>query len=248
MTEQLLTMQRQIAAVKLQWVIVPWLVTLMALIWQHQFFTGWVLIPFILSIAMTNNYLIARQRAKKIQKINDLRIDAIFWQPLQQQYPHISLKQRRLIEQGFKDYLALHAMQKRAFAMPSHAVDALWHAMLTFPDRYDKLCKDTIGRTLTHRPFPPNPSPADVTAQQNQLLEAWRYSCMLHNLNPRNTSSLPRLFAIDAALLWAGGQTFDLQQIRTQFAEYLRDQSSSSSCGSSGSGCSSCSSCGGGGD
>lgn len=243
MTEQLLAMQRDIAIIKLKWVMVPWLVTLLALIWQHQFFTGWVLIPFILSIAVTNNYLVAQQRAKKIQKINDLRIDAIFWQPLQQQYPHISLKQRRLIEQGFKDYLALHVMQKRAFAMPSHAVDALWHAMLTFPDRYEKLCKDAIGRTLTHRPHSPNPSASEAAEQQKQLLEAWRYSCMLHQLNPRNTGSLPRLFAIDAALLWSGGQMHDLQQMCSQFARSLSDQSSSSSsCGSS------CSSCGGGGD
>ncbi len=241
MTEQLLNMQRQVAEIKLKWVIVPWLVTLAACIWQHQFFTGWVLIPFILSIAVTNNYQVARQRAKKIQQINDLRIDAIFWQPLQQQYPHISLKQRRLIEQGFKDYLALHVMQKRAFAMPSHAVDALWHAMLTFPDRYDKLCKDTLGRPLVHRPYTPNPSSTDAAEQEKQLLEAWRYSCMLHGFDPRNASSLPRLFAIDAALAWAGGQTFDLQQLGTKYAEYLRDQSSSSSCGSSG-----CSSCGGG--
>lgn len=245
MTEQLLNMQRQVAEIKLKWVMAPWLVTLAALIWQHQFFTGWVLIPFILSIAVTSNYMVAQQRAKRLQKINDLRIDAIFWQPLQQQYPQLSLKQRRLIEQGFKDYLALHAMQNRAFAMPSHAVDALWHAMLTFPDRYDKLCKDTIGKPLIHRPYVPNASTADAAEQEKQLLEAWRYSCMLHGFDPRNASSLPRLFAIDAALAWSGGQIFDLQQLRTQYAEYLRDQSSSSSsCGSN----SSCSSCGGGGD
>jgi hypothetical protein len=30
-------------------------------------------------------------------------------------------------------------MQKQAYAMPSHAVDALWHVMLEYPDQYQKI-------------------------------------------------------------------------------------------------------------
>ena len=121
--------------------------------------------------------------------------------------------------------------------MPSHAVDALWHVMLEYPIQYQYLCKQTIGRTLHHSPYEATTKPEE---QAQQLFEAWKYSCMLHGYNPRNTMQLPRLFAIDQALAWENGQLFELEQMTKDFAKYMQDQSSSSSsCGSS------CSSCGG---
>ena len=163
----------------------------------------------------------------------------LFWNKLKQQYPELSLKQRRLIELGFKDYLALHVMQKQAYAMPSHAVDALWHVMLQYPIQYQQLCEQTIGRTLNHSPYDGTTRPEE---QAKQLFEAWKYSCMLHGYNPRNTMQLPRLFVVDQVLGWEHGQSFELAQMTKDFAKYMQSQSSSSSCGSS------CSSCGGGGD
>ena len=131
-------------------------------------------------------------------------------------------------------------MQKQAYAMPSHAVDALWHVMLQYPIQYQQLCEQTIGRTLNHSPYDGTTRPEE---QVKQLFEAWKYSCMLHGYNPSNTMQLPRLFAVDQVLGWENGQSFELAQMTKDFAKYMQDQSSSSSsCGSS------CSSCGGGGD
>lgn len=238
--DALIQLKRHQPHIKIRWIILPILVLLLMYSWQQQIFTAWVLLPLIWTIIVLNHVLIAKTRRNKLEKIEQLNIDPIFWNKLKQQYPELSLKQRRLIELGFKDYLALHVMQKQAYAMPSHAVDALWHVMLQYPKHYQQLCEQTIGRTLQHQPYDANITAAD---QNKQLFESWRISCQLHGFNPRNTSQLPRLFAIDQALNWQGGQDFELQGMTQEFAKYLSSQSnSSSSCGSS------CSSCGGGGD
>lgn len=238
--DALIQLKRHQPHIKIRWIMFPLIILLLMYAWQQQFFTGWVLIPFIWTIIVGNNALIARTRRKKLQQIDQLKIDAIFWNRLRQQHPELDSKQKRLIELGFKDYLGLHAMQQQAYAMPSHAVDALWHVMLEFPQQYQQLCQQTLGRTLNHQPYDQN---IKVEEQGRQLLEAWRYSCMLHDYHPRNTTQMPRLFAIDQALNWNNGQYFELEQMTRDYAKYLQDQSSSSSsCGSS------CSSCGGGGD
>jgi len=221
MLDALLKLKRQQPMIKTRWIMLPILVLLIMYSWQQQFFTAWVLIPFIWTVIVVNQALITRTRRDKLERIEQLKIDPMFWNKLKQQYPELSLKQRRLIEFGFKDYLALHVMQKQAYAMPSHAVDALWHVMLQYPT-YDG----------TTRP----------EEQAKQLFEAWKYSCMLHGYNPRNTMQLPRLFVVDQVLGWEHGQSFELAQMTKDFAKYMQSQSSSSSCGSS------CSSCGGGGD
>ncbi|MCL5767122.1 hypothetical protein [Acinetobacter sp. ANC5681] len=237
MLNALLKLERQQPMIKTRWIMLPILVLLLMYSWQQQIFTAWVLLPLIWTIIVLNHVLIAKTRRNKLEKIEQLNIDPIFWNKLKQQYPELSLKQRRLIELGFKDYLALHVMQKQAYTMPSHAVDALWHVMLQYPIQYQYLCKQTIGRTLHHSPYDAGIKPEE---QARQLFEAWKYSCMLHGYNPRNTIQLPRLFAIDQALGWKNGQLFELEQMTKDFAKYMQDQSSSSSsCGSS------CSSCGG---
>lgn len=237
MLNALLKLERQQPMIKTRWIMLPILVLLLMYSWQQQIFTAWVLLPLIWTIIVLNHVLIAKTRRNKLEKIEQLNIDSIFWNKLKQQYPELSLKQRRLIELGFKDYLALHVMQKQAYTMPSHAVDALWHVLLQYPIQYQYLCKQTIGRTLNHSPYEATTKPEE---QARQLFEAWKYSCMLHGYNPRNTMQLPRLFAIDQALALENGQLFELEQMTKDFAKYMQDQSSSSSsCGSS------CSSCGG---
>lgn len=239
MLDALLKLKRQQPMIKTRWIMLPILILLVMYSWQQQFFTAWVLLPFIWTVIVVNQALIARMRRDKLERIEQLKIDPMFWNKLKQQYPELSLKQRRLIELGFKDYLALHVMQKQAYAMPSHAVDALWHVMLQYPIQYQQLCEQTIGRTLNHSPYDGTTRPEE---QAKQLFEAWKYSCMLHEYNPRNTMQLPRLFAVDQVLGWGHGQSFELAQMTKDFAKYMQSQSSSSSCGSS------CSSCGGGGD
>jgi hypothetical protein len=233
----LIQLKYQVPTIKIKWIVLPILILLIMYSWQQRVLTWWVLLPFIWTFIVVNHALIARSSREKLQKIEQLKIDPAVWNQLRQQYPELSIKQRRLIELGFKDYLAVHAMQKQAYAMPSNAVDALWHVLLEHPIQYQQLCQQTIGRKLEHHPYDTNLKPEE---RSKQMLETWRFSCMLHDYHPRNTAQLPRLFAIDQALNWQDGQYFEVEQMTKDFAKYLQDQSSSSSCGSGG-----CSSCGG---
>ena len=78
MLEALLKLERQQPMIKTRWILLPLIILLLMYAWQQQFFTGWVLIPFIWTIIVVNNALIARTRRKKLQKIDELKIDAIF--------------------------------------------------------------------------------------------------------------------------------------------------------------------------
>jgi uncharacterized membrane protein YgcG len=252
MLDNLLQVNRSAPTVSLKWVFIPFVIVVLMLMWQQRFFTFWVLIPFIIFVAVGNNYLVSRQRNKKLQQLDALKIPVICLQRFKQQYPQLGLKQQRLIEKGFKDYLALHVLTKQAYAMPSKAVDALWHVMLEFPDQYEQFCQQAIGRSLTHQPYSETDT-ASQNRQRQQLMATWRTSCQLQKLNPRNTHELPRLFAIDLALVWQDGHLHDVNNLSQLYARSLQDtSSSSSSCGSSssssnddsGSGCGS--GCGGG--
>lgn len=259
MTEQLLQYQRRAPIMAIYWVMLPVGIAILFYWWQQRFWTGWVLIPAMFGFAAINIYLMARTQNKKIQRINELRFNPIFWQRFQQLYPQVSIRERRLIEQGFKDYLALHVMHRYAFAMPSHAVDALWHVMLEFPAEYEKLCQQAIGRPLTHKPYTVDENPhiqaLNQQQQQRQLFNTWNVGCKLGGFNPRNSPTLPRLFAIDNALNWGGATVFSLTALYALYDQFMRNSSSSgdssASADNSSDGCSSCSSCGscgGGGD
>ncbi|ENX32073.1 hypothetical protein F889_03973 [Acinetobacter colistiniresistens] len=242
----LLQLKRQQPMIKTRWIAVPILLLIFMYSWQQQFFSAWVILPFMWTVIVLNLALIARSKSKKLQKIDQFKFDPVFWERFRFRYPEVSLKQRQLVEAGFKDYLALHVIRKQAYAMPSHAVDALWHVMLEFPKQYQDLCKQTLGRPLHHQP---NDGSTTSKQQTQQFFEAWRVSCGLHAYQPRNTLLLPRLFAVDQVLNWQDGQYFDLELMTKDYMHYLQAQSSSSSsgCSSSSNSCSSCSSCGSGG-
>lgn len=232
---ELLRLKRQQPIIKTHWIILPFIIFGLMYAWQQQFGTAWVIIPILWCVLVINISLLTRSQRARLQKIEQLKIEPIFWNKLRQSHPELTLKQRQLIEVGFKDYLALHVMQKQAYAMPSNAVDALWHVMLEFPQQYQQLCHATLGRILNHNPYHLNTEPEQ---QQKQLFESWKISCKLHGFEPKHSAVIPRLFVIDQALGWVDGQYFDLDEMSKDYSKYQQAQSSSS-CGSS------CSSCGG---
>lgn len=236
----LLKLKREVPVMPFYWVLIPLVCMLLAYLVCDAFWTGWFLIPFMFFMASTNLYAESIRRQRCLARIDAIRLDPLFWQRFGQLYPDVGLRERRLIEQGFKDYIGLHGMNRNPYAMPSHAVDALWHVMLEFPVQYQHLCRQAIGRVLNHRPYDSN-SQDNQNDQLQQLCEAWRYSCTLNGLNPRTTTVLPRLFAIDSVLNWPDGQVYMVENMQEQYRQYLKNQSDSSSNG----GCSSCSSCGG---
>lgn len=221
----------------LLWFVVFALSSFCAYEWKQHIFTAWVIVPSLLSLLSLNQWLYVQGQHRKLKRIDQIQFSDQFWQRMHELYPYLTMPQYGLITEGFKDYLALHVLQKQAYAMPSQAVDALWHVMLEYPDRYQKLCLDSIGRVINHHPYAQDTEQCDV--EKKQLLNTWAYSCKLHDFNAVQVQQLPRLFAIDAVLGWHGGNIYDAADMMKEYKQYLKNHNSSSSCGSS------CSSCGG---
>jgi hypothetical protein len=122
--------------------------------------------------------------------------------------PELTPTQRAEVLAGLRDYFHLcRAAGRRMVAMPSQAVDDAWHEFILFTRRYDQFCRGAFGRFLHHTPAEAMASP---TAAGDGIKRAWRLACARENIDPKKPDRLPRLFAMDAALLIAGGFIYQL--------------------------------------
>ncbi|MFW1799842.1 hypothetical protein ACG9YX_07390 [Acinetobacter nematophilus] len=191
------------------------------------------------------------RRLRKVRAWNNFKIPAEVWRVFGQRHPNISTSSYPYIEEGFKDYLAIHLLRKDAYAMPSHSVDALWHILIEeFDAFYQTMCMNFLGYELIHQPHDPLPTEKQRAAQKQQLLNTWQSTCHLHGLNPEKTQILPRLFQIDGHIRWEKGLIFSLPFMIGMYSQMMSSTSdasstaTTSSCSSSTSSCSS-SSCSG---
>jgi hypothetical protein len=104
--------------------------------------------------------------------------------------------------------------QQRFVAMPSKAVDALWHKCILHTRGYEVFCRKAFGRMLHHTPaeaLPPAPlGKARNPTQHEGLRRAWRLACQDERIDPHKPKRLPLLFALDASLGIAGGYVYAL--------------------------------------
>ncbi len=210
-----------------------------------------------------------------MQELENFKFPNRIWLAFKQRHPNIRQSSYPLIEEGFKDYLAIHLWRRGAYAMPSHSVDALWHILIEeFDDFYQSMSQRFLGYELIHKPHDLQVTESQRAAQRQQLFNTWHGACALHGLNPQNTQVLARIFQVDAHVRWERGLIFSLPFMMTMYSQMMSSTSdfpqasatsscSSSSCSGSSSSsdsshshstssdssssCSSCSSCGGGG-
>lgn len=199
-----------------------------------------------------------KARLNRIKKMKDLagfKIPDYIWFAFRQRHAEISQSSYQHIEDGFKDYLALHIWQKQAYAMPSHSVDALWHLLIEeYPEFYRQMCIRFLNYELKHKPHDQTPTAAQRSSQKTQLANTWHSACHLHQLDPRNTQILPRLFQVDSHIKWEHGLIFSLPFLISMYEQMIgatsiipnesTTSSGSTSCTSSTTSCSS-SSCSG---
>ena len=117
--------------------------------------------------------------------------------------PELSLKDRVLVARALRQFfLAHHHAGYRFVSMPSQAADDLWHEFILYTKAYDAFCRKAFGRFFHH-------TPAVVLGPDRQsnagLRRAWWFACKEENINPRDPTRLPLLFAIDAKLGIADG-------------------------------------------
>jgi len=97
---------------------------------------------------------------------------------------------------------------RRNVAMPSQAVDDLWHEFILYTKNYDAFCRRAFGQFLHH-------SPAIVLNAADKpgnagLRRVWWHACLEENINPRRPTRLPLLFALDKKLAIPGGFIYAL--------------------------------------
>lgn len=125
---------------------------------------------------------------------------------LRETYPQLSGKDCDLVERGLRQFfLACQRSNRRFVAMPSRAVDAMWHEFILHTRAYQDWCDLTLGRFLHH-------TPAEVLGAQasanDGLRRAWAWACRDEAIDPRKPSRLPLLFALDAKLAIANGFSY----------------------------------------
>jgi hypothetical protein len=130
--------------------------------------------------------------------------------------PELNEIQRLEVFAGLLDYFQLaRSAGKRMVAMPSQTVDDAWHEFILFTRQYDKFCQGAFGRFLHHTPAEAMSAP---TQASEGIRRAWRLACVREKIDPQKPDRLPRLFALDATLLIAGGFVYHLDCMAAQKA------------------------------
>lgn len=130
--------------------------------------------------------------------------------------PGLALKDQQLVARALRQFfLAYLKSGCQRVAMPSQVVDDLWHEFILFTRDYQAFCQTAFGNFLHHTPAV---KMGKVKSDNEGLRRVWWFSCLEENINPRQASRLPLLFAIDHKLGIENGFLYDLDCRRTQAA------------------------------
>lgn len=155
----------------------------------------------LLGIALLISLGILWGRYRKLQREKFIR-EAPFpkglLDRLNKHYPDLALKDKLLVSRALRQYfLTYHQSGYLYVSMPSQVVDYLWHEFILYTRNYELFCKQAFGRFFHH-------TPAVVLSADKRnnagLRRAWWHACKEENINPRQATRLPLLFAIDAKL------------------------------------------------
>jgi hypothetical protein len=133
-------------------------------------------------------------------------------QSLTKTYPHLEEKDQFLVAHALRSYFLVHLRSRDGMVgMPSRAVDVLWHEFILDTKGYHAFCSKAFGDYFHHIPAG---RVAYKLSPNDGLRLTWRLACLEENIDPRNATRLPLLFAIDAKLKIPDGQIYDLEETR----------------------------------
>ena len=141
--------------------------------------------------------------AKRERYIREFVLPHGLFKKLQEKRPEVDPRHHALVARALRQFFLCHLKSGRKFvSMPSRVVDDLWHEFILYTRNYQQFCNKAFGGYMHHTPA--------VKLGRGQtddigLKRTWRYACLEENINPRASSRLPLLFAIDAKLGIAEG-------------------------------------------
>jgi hypothetical protein len=118
---------------------------------------------------------------------------------LTRKYPHFSRKETSLVSKGLRQFFMAYVKGGlKPISMPSEVVDDLWHEFILYTPSYQAFCTQAFGQFLHH-------APAVMLSQERRasnegLRRVWWQCCREENIDPRNPTRLPLLFALDVKL------------------------------------------------
>lgn len=131
-------------------------------------------------------------------------------------YPTLGDQDAVLAERALRSYFIAHLRAGQfVVAMPSRAVDALWHEFILDTRAYHAFCQEAFGGYFHHIPTG-KMTPGRMSDMA--MWRIWRLSCRGENLDPTSASQLPLLFAIDGMLRIADGNEYSLSNFRRSAA------------------------------
>lgn len=113
-------------------------------------------------------------------------------------YPTLTRKELALVSRGLRQFFLAYLKGRCRFvSMPSKIADEMWHEFILYTREYESFCRRAFGNFLHH-------TPAVVLGPDRQgnegLRRVWAWSCRDENIDLRNPTRLPILFALDAKL------------------------------------------------
>jgi hypothetical protein len=136
------------------------------------------------------------QRAEFIRTYN--------WPPqlldkLNGKYPHFTRKETSLVSKGLRQFFMAYLKGGlKPVSMPSEVVDELWHEFILYTRSYKEFCDRAFGDFLHHSPAV-TLSP-ERRASNEGLRRVWWQCCREENIDAKNPTRLPLLFALDSKL------------------------------------------------
>ncbi len=168
--------------------------------------SAWLLILGYIALAAAYVAITAWAKRMRERHIREAPFPRFLKAKLLKAYPHLTSKDYDLVERGMRQYFLACARSKKQFvAMPSKAVDALWHEFILHTKNYQAWCNMALGYFLHHTPA----AALGKQAKNNDgLRRAWYWACKDEAINPKSPGRLPLLFALDMKLAIEGGYSY----------------------------------------
>ena len=165
-------------------------------------------ILLITAVVMAFGFVHFRVRFKRRAQIGKYAFPPGVRKKFSEAHPDLTLEQADQIFEGLRQWFTVCSLAgKRFLAMPSQAVDDAWHTFIWVTRHYDMYCHKAFRRFLHHTP---GEAMVGQTTPSDGIKQGWRLACKLENIDPKNPTRLPTMFAMDAMLGIAGGSFYEL--------------------------------------
>jgi hypothetical protein len=149
-------------------------------------------------------------RLKRREFIRTYRWPPGLFDRLGARHPGLTSADADAVARALRQFFEAYLLSDRKFvAMPSQVVDDLWHEFILYTRDYEQFCKRAFGRFMHHTPAVAM-GPAAARRISDGLRRAWWFACKDEDINWKQPSRLPLLFALDGQLQIPNGFRYDL--------------------------------------